>query len=103
MDYFKIVNIIAIGVQLGGVLVLALSDSLIRRIDAAYQSIPDNPFVEQFHAILEGKERVITQEEERYKRLESKADPRTALRTFRISLFLVAFGMLLQFVLAFAM
>lgn len=102
MDCLKVVNIIAIFLQLSGVFVLAVSDSLTRRIEAAFESIPGNLFVEQFHAALEGKERVVTQEEQRYKSLESNADARAALRTFRISLFLVAFGMLLQLVLAFA-
>ena len=102
MVWFKLLNIISIGFQLGGVLLLATSDSLTRRIEAAYASIPNNPFLEAYRAGAEGKEAVITEEEKQWRDLNSKADPRKALCIFRVSLFLIATGMLLQLGLALA-
>lgn len=102
MDYLKLLNITAICLQLGGVILLATSDSLTRRIEAAYASIPNNPFLETFEATLDGREPVITEEEKQFNALSSKADPHKALRIFRISLCLIAAGMLLQLGIAFA-
>lgn len=102
MVYFKLLNIIAIGLQFGGVLLMATSDSLTKRIEVAYSSIPNNPLLEAYNAALEGKEPIITEEEKKWKDLNSKADPKKALRIFRVSLFLIAAGMLLQLALALA-
>lgn len=73
MVCFKLLNIIAIGLQFGGVLLLATSDSLTKRIEAAYSSIPNNPLLEAYNAALEGKEPVITEEEKKMEESQFKS------------------------------
>jgi hypothetical protein len=63
MNYFKLFNIIGIGIQIIGVLILAKSDILARQIDAAYQSIPVNLFLDEYEAAKKGKVRVVSEEE----------------------------------------
>nr|WP_321238746.1 hypothetical protein [uncultured Tolumonas sp.] len=98
MDYFKFFNIIGIGLQIIGVLILARSDALARQIDAAYQSIPGNPLVDAFEATIEGRERTLSEEEQNYIDLEATTNAHQALCIFRISLFLVVIGMITQLV-----
>ena len=98
MDYFKLFNIIGIGLQILGVLILARSDALARQIDAAYESIPGNPLVDAYQAGKRGETRTISPEEQSYMALEANTDAHKALRTFKISLFLVVLDMVTQLV-----
>lgn len=100
MDLLRLANIVGIGLQIVGVCTLAGSDLLARRIDAAYQSIPGNPLVDEFDAALKGSARAVTSEEMQYQHLQAMSDARKALRIFRASLILVIVGMLLQLVAA---
>lgn len=98
MDCYKLFNILGLGLQLIGVLILAKSDTLARQIDAAYQSIPGNPLTDAYEAAKEGSARTISEEEKHYTALEAKADGHKALRIFKTSLLLVLLGMVTQLV-----
>lgn len=96
MDCFKIFNIIGISLQILGVLILAKSDALARKIDAVYESIPGNPLIDIYEASKDGNVRVVSEEEQNYNALGVNAGARKALGIFKTSLLLVVLGMVMQ-------
>ncbi|MEQ1637186.1 MAG: hypothetical protein ABL903_10870 [Methylococcales bacterium] len=92
MPWYKIINIIGIILEIFGVFILSRLDINNRKIDATFDQIPGNHFIDEFESELRGDERNVSPAEEEFNKLSEASNPVQDLRQFRVGLRFIGMG-----------